>query len=157
MPALYELLTASTVSVGLTATTKDDALHAMIDLLEGHPSVDDLTAVRRAVLEREAIMSTGVGTGLGLPHAKTDAVRRTVVAFATLRTPIAYDAIDGAPVDLLFLLVGPERAQTEHIRLLSRISRLMQRTDLRAALCAAPNVETILALFEASEATLLDD
>ncbi len=149
--ALHDLLQPATVRIGLPGATKEEVIDAMVDVLRGHPAVEDLEAVREAVWAREATMSTGVGKGLGLPHAKTSAARRTVAAFAITRAPVDFGAIDDAPVRLVFLLVGTEAAKSEHIKILSRVSRLMNREAFRERLLQAESPDEIIALFEEGE------
>ncbi len=151
---LFELLEPSTIRVGLPGATKQEVLENLLSLLNGHPVVRDLEEVREAVQAREAVMSTGVGKGLGLPHAKTPAVRDTVAAFAVTQQPVDFGAIDDRPVQLLFLLVGTEEAKSQHIKILSRISRLMNRDTFRRQLLEAQTPEAVLDLFEAAEAQI---
>ena len=100
---------------------------------------------------REALMSTGVGKGLALPHARTAAVRETVAAFAVTAEPVDYHALDGQAVRLVFLLCGPEGERGSHITLLSRVSRLMNDDAFRARLQDAPDAATVLAAFREAE------
>ena len=153
---IHQLLTPDTVRVGLGGETKDEAINQLVDLLAGHPAVKDLEAVRAAVFERESVMSTGVGKGLGLPHAKTQAVHENVAAFAVTEEPVPFGAIDGRPVRLLFLLVGTETAKSQHIKILSRISRLMNRDSFRERLLHAGSPEQILRIFGEGEAQLFE-
>lgn len=153
---IHQLLTPATVQVGLPGETKDEVINNLIDLLAGHPVIRSLEEVRSAVFEREAVMSTGVGKGLGLPHAKTSAVTENVAAFAVTREPVPFGAIDGKPVRLLFLLVGSETAKSQHIKILSRISRLMNRDAFRERLLQATTPEEVLRIFEEGEAQLFE-
>lgn len=156
MMNLYQLLTPATVRVGLAAATKEDLINDLVDLLEGQPAVKGLEPIRQAVFARELQMSTGVGKGLALPHAKTAAVRDTVAAFAVTAEPVDYGAIDNQPVRLAFLLVGTEEARSQHIKLLSRVSRLMNRDPFRQRLLQARTPEDVIRAFEEGEASLLD-
>ncbi|ARA91848.1 PTS sugar transporter subunit IIA [Rhodothermaceae bacterium RA] len=153
---IHQLLSPRAISVGLPGATKTDVLNNLIDLLQGHPLVQDLEAVRAAVFEREEMMSTGVGKGLALPHAKTAAVSGTVAAFAVTAAPVPFDAIDHLPVRLLFLLVGTEAAKSQHIKVLSRVSRLMNQEAFRERLLQAGSAEEVLTIFTESEAELLE-
>lgn len=130
-------------------------LDNLVRLLERQPQVRDLEEVRRAVRARESVMSTGVGKRLALPHAKTSAVTDTVAAFAITEKPVEFGAIDNEPVRLLFLLVGTEEAKSTHIKLLSRVSRLMNRDAFRERLLRAPSPEIVLKLFEEGETELI--
>ncbi len=153
---VHHLLTPATIRLGLPGASKEDLLNNLIDVLANHPSVLDLDEVRAAVFAREEMMSTGVGKELALPHAKTGAVRETVAAFGVTAAPVAYGAIDNLPVRLLFLLVGTEAARSQHIKILSRISRLMNREVVRQRLLEAADAQTVLTIFEEAEGEMLD-
>ncbi len=147
------MLSPQVVEVHMEGTDKFDVISRLVNLLnDDKESIHDLDEVRDAVFEREKRMSTGVGKGLGLPHAKSSAVEKTLAAFATMKTPIDFNAIDGEPVQIIFLLVGPESAKSQHIKLLSRISRLMNRRELRESLLAAETPEEVIEVFRESEA-----
>lgn len=152
---ITQLLRADTVRVGLPGSTKDEVLTALLELVGNDPAVVDPEIVQADVLEREALMSTGVGQGLALPHAKTRGVDDAVAAFAVSRYPVDFGSIDDQPVQLFFLLLAPESARSQHIKVLSRISRLMNRTDIREALLAAQSSEEVLEILGQGEETLL--
>ncbi len=161
MPAIraldiHDLLTLDTVQVGLPGATKEDVLNNLIDCLEFSPAVRNVEDVRKSIFEREEIMSTGVGKGLALPHAKSPAVRESVAAFAVTEQPIDFGSIDDQPVRLIFLLVGTETAKSEHIKILSRVSRLMNRDRFRARLLNSKTREEIMSIFEEGEADLME-
>ena len=149
--SVASLLAPERVRVGLPAESREDVIEAVVAMLDGAPAVRDLARVREAVFAREAVMSTGVGKGLALPHARTNAVADTVAAFAVTAGPVAYGALDGQPVRLVFLLVGPEDERSTHVRLLSRISRLMNRDAFRARLLQATDADAVLAAFREGE------
>jgi len=135
------------IATGLRAENKEQALNAVIDLVSTSPRVHDIEKVRTAVLDRERLMSTGVGYGFAIPHGKTDAIDDIVAAFATLAEPIDFDALDNQPVRMIFLLVGRESQVGAHLKLLSRISRLMNNENFRNRLQAAGTSTDILSLF----------
>jgi mannitol/fructose-specific phosphotransferase system IIA component (Ntr-type) len=149
--SITDLLAPERVRVGLDVGGKEEAIEAVVGLLDNARAVRDLERVREAVLAREAVMSTGVGKGLALPHARTNAVADTVAAFAVTAAPVAYGALDGQPVRLVFLLVGPEDERSQHVRLLSRISRLMNRDVFRTRLLQAPDAAAVLRAFREGE------
>ncbi|MGI9175376.1 MAG: PTS sugar transporter subunit IIA [Rhodothermales bacterium] len=153
---IHQLLSPRTVRVGLPGTSKREVIDGLIDLLAHRLEPSKLEQVREAVHEREQRMSTGVGKGLALPHAKTSAVDETIAAFAVTEHPVDFEAIDGRPVRLVFLLVGMGQSGSQHIKLLSRISRLMNREELRERLLKAENAQAVLQAFRDAEAQLLD-
>jgi len=110
----------------LKGKQKEEVINELIDLFNNDKRVNDIEKVRNAVLEREKIMSTGVGKGFAIPHGKTD-------------------------VNLVFLLVGKDNLVSTHIKLLSRISRMMNKDDFREDLLKASSSEEILDLFRKEE------
>jgi mannitol/fructose-specific phosphotransferase system IIA component (Ntr-type) len=151
---INQLLRPDLVRIGLPGTTKKEVIDALVDVLEGHEDIDSLDEVRTAIFDREEMMSTGVGKGLGLPHAKTPAATDTVAAFATTDEPVDFGAIDDDPIRLLLLLVGPEDHKSKHIKILGRISRLVSRDSLRERLIEAQEPETIIEILREGEAKL---
>lgn len=151
---INQLLDPAHVRIGLDGTSKTDVIDALVDVLAGHGSISSLEAVREAIFEREDKMSTGVGKGLGLPHAKTPAASDTVAAFATTDAPIEFGAVDDVPVRILLLLVGPEEHKSQHVKILGRISRLVSRESLRERLLAADTPETVIKTLREGEAAL---
>ena len=146
-----ELLHAAYIRVNMHASSKEDILMGVTDLIKNHPAILDFDQVRKSVFEREDMMSTGVGNGLALPHAKTSAVDSLVVAFATMAEPVAFDSVDDLPVRLVFLIVSTEKEKTQHIKLLSRVSRCMNDFDVRKGLLAAASPDEVLSIFRLGE------
>ncbi len=128
----------------------------MVDIVARSPKVLDVEKVRTAIFEREKIMSTGVGNGFAIPHGKTDAVADIVAAFAVTAEPIDYESLDEKPVRLVFLLVGKDNLVGPHIKLLSRISRLMNKEEFRNRLLLVPTSREILELFRQEEASYFE-
>jgi PTS system fructose-specific IIA component len=152
---LSSLLTPDRVRVGLDAPTKADVLRGVVALAATSPAVLDADRLLADVEAREATLSTGVGGGLALPHARSAAVRETVAALATLAAPVDFDALDGAPVRLVLLLAGPDGDPGAHVRLLSRVSRLMSRDAVRERLMAAADPTDFCEALAEAEAALV--
>lgn len=151
-----DILTVEMVVTKLEGTTKNEIIDAMIDLVGKSSKVIDKQKVRDAIFEREEIMSTGVGNGFAIPHGKTDAVTDIVAAFAVTADPIDYQSLDEKPVRLVFLLVGKDNMVGPHIKLLSRISRLMNKEEFRNRLIELKSPAEILETFKKEEATYFD-
>lgn len=149
---LTELLSIDRVKIPLEATTKDELLRELVALVTGTQNSGMQEEVLRAVVAREAVLSTGIGYGVAIPHGKSPGVRDLVMAAGRARVPIEYDALDGQPVQLFFLLIGPEAAAGPHIKALSRISRIVRRDDVRARLTTAPDPGSFLRALEDAEA-----
>ena len=149
---LSELLTADRVRIPLGGRTKDDLLRELVGLATSGHGPDVTDAVLAAVREREGRMSTGIGDGVAVPHGKTPALGDLRLAAGALPVPVDFDALDGAPVELVFLLVGPESAAGGHVRALSRIARLLRQEPVRARLRAARTSEEFVQAIRESEA-----
>ena len=153
---IVDLLSEQVVRTNLPGTSKNDIINAIIELAASQDRVLDKEKVREAIFEREKIMSTGVGAGFAIPHAKSDAVSDIVAAFAVTAQPIDYQSLDDQPVRIVFLLVGRENMVGPHIKLLSRISRLMNNEDFRKRLLEAATPADVLEIFRKEEATHFD-
>jgi len=123
----------------------------MVDLLAAADRIEGRDDILRAVREREAVLSTGIGNGVAIPHGKSPTVPELRMAAGTVAHPIEYDALDGQPVRLLFMLVGPETAAGAHIKALSRISRLVRRDQVREQLFAARSAEAFYHTLQEAE------
>jgi PTS system nitrogen regulatory IIA component len=99
-----------------------------------------------AVLQRERLGSTGIGSGIAIPHCKLAKVTKLHGIFARLEKPIDFDALDGEPVDLIFLLVAPEAAGADHLKALARMARLLRDPAITAKLRATRDADGIFAL-----------
>ncbi len=153
---ISDILTEDLVVTGLEGKSKEDIIDALIEVVAASPKVLDKEKVRKAIFEREKIMSTGVGNGFASPHGKTDAVADIVAAFAVTAEPIDYQSLDEKPVRLVFLLVGKDNLVGPHIKLLSRISRLMNKEEFRRRLLEQHTAHGILELFRQEEATYFE-
>ena len=146
-----DLLNANFIIAELKGNEKEDTINELIDLFKEDSRVIDLERVRTAVLEREKIMSTGVGKGFAIPHGKTNAVNDILAAFGKTKRPIEYQALDNQPVHLVFLLVGKDNLVSTHIKLLSRISRMMNKDEFRAKLIESSSADEIINIFKKEE------
>ncbi len=148
---VLDLLGKNFIISDLKGQNKESVINELIDLFKDDPRIIDLEKVRDAVLEREKIMSTGVGKGFAIPHGKTNAVNDILAAFGKTSHPIEYDSLDGHPVYLVFLLVGKDNLVSKHIKLLSRISRMMNKDEFRDKLIKAKTSEEIFEIFRKEE------
>jgi PTS system nitrogen regulatory IIA component len=133
---LTELLTPDRIVVRLAATDKQGVLAELAQKLVDR-SGGTFSEVLAAVLEREAVLSTGIGFGVAIPHARCAGVRELSIIGGVSRAPVAYDGIDGEPVRLFFMIVGPEESAGLHVKILSRIARLVRSEDVRRELTEA--------------------
>ncbi len=148
--SLSELIPESGVLAELNASGRKQVLHALSELAERTLGVD-ARAILDAVMERERLGSTGVGEGVAIPHARTPLVGEVRGLFARLKSPVDFDAVDGRPADLIFMLLAPEDSSADHLKALARVSRLFRREDVRDALRLAPDAAAIHAILLGAE------
>ncbi len=150
---IAEIMGIDSVSVGMAADSKQDLLNKLLDLAMKSGKVSDREVARKEILEREKIMSTGVGKAIALPHAKTNAVTDSACALAILNQPIDYDSIDGEPVKIAFLLLGRENNVGSHLRILSKVSRYLNDDNFYDKLLACSSPEEVMQAFSDIEQT----
>jgi PTS system fructose-specific IIC component/PTS system nitrogen regulatory IIA component len=131
-----ELFLPEYIKIGLEAEDKDEAFEELVDAFCHVSKLDVREEALEALRERERLMSTGVQKGIAIPHGKTGAINRVYGMLGISRQGIDYDSLDGEPVYLLFMLLGPQLNPEAHLRLLKRVAELLQNpqffTDLAA-------------------------
>lgn len=151
-----DLLKTNFIIANLQGNTKEEVINELIDLFKNDPRVGDLEKVRSSVMEREKIISTGVGKGFAVPHGKTNSINEIIAAFGKTNNPLDYQALDNRPVNLIMLLVGRDNTVSIYMKLLSRISRMMNSDEFRKKLSEANTEEEIFELFKKEEENLYD-
>lgn len=142
---LRDLLGNDAVIAGVRPAGKKQALHLIASRAAGICALD-AAEVHEAIIEREKLGSTGFGGGIAIPHARSTKLEAITGFFFRLDQPIDFDAIDDAPVDLIFLLLAPEEDGSAHLRALAQVSRILRRPDMRQKIRQAPSEEAITAL-----------
>ncbi len=151
---LTEILKPENIKVPLTSTTKTDAIGELVTLLAENKSITDPKKVLDSVLDREATRTTGIGNGLAIPHGKCTGTTELVMAIGKAAAPIDFQAIDGRPVTLIWLLTSPPDKTGPHIHALARISRLMTIDKFRQALNTAQSGQEVYDIIVKQESTL---
>lgn len=146
MNDLSDLILPEAILPRLTASSRRQALQVVAEMLAKGAGVDPRAAFD-AVLMRERLSGTGMGEGVAIPHAPVAGVTRPIGAFARLETPIDFDALDGRPADLIFMLLAPPEKGADHLKALARVSRFLRRAETRERLRAARGAEELQALF----------
>ena len=160
---LTEILKPQDIKVPLQATTKAEAIAELVEVLKasgyfGEPKTDKATEnakkVLDAVMEREATRTTGIGNGLAIPHGKCNGTKDLVMAIGKAATPIDFQAIDGRPVTIIWMLASPPDKTGPHIHALARISRLMTIDKFRHAMMQTKSGQEAFDLIVAQENAL---
>lgn len=133
----------------LEADNKKDALNEMIELISSSEYIKNISAFKKAIIKREALMSTGIGLGIAIPHAKISECDDFVIAIGKLKNPIDYDSLDNKPVNLIFMIGASDTQDKEYIRLLSRLVLRLKDDTILKQLINATNEADILSIITA--------
>jgi fructose-specific phosphotransferase system IIA component len=148
---LTQILQPTCVKVPLEGKDKDAAITELVDVLDKNKLIQNRQTVLDAVFTRERTRSTGIGSGIAIPHGKCNAVKELVMALGVASNPIDFESVDGKPVAIIILLVSPQDQTGPHIQALARISRLMLDVDFKSALEKAPSSEAAYELMSERE------
>jgi fructose-specific phosphotransferase system IIA component len=148
---LLDFLTPQHIRAPLTATDKRGAIDELVDLLTAAGKVPDPKALKDAVWVREQTRTTGIGSGLAIPHGKCPGLPGLIMAVGKPAKPMDFESIDGQPVKLIFLLGSPPEKGSDHIQALARVSRLMTMDAFRERMYAAQSSEEIYELLKGQE------
>ncbi len=151
---LGDVLTESLIKVPLDKFSKDDIISELIDLFVPTEKLINKDNVLKAVLDREKIMSTGIGNAVAIPHGKSPDSPVLTVSMGVTQKDVDFDSLDGKPVRIIFMLVGPEKPASDHIKMLSRISRLCNQTAFRKKIIESDSPAEILKMIRDEEALL---
>lgn len=150
---IRNILDIRSIVVGLDVKDKDELLETMVELAAESGNILDIEEAKERIVEREKLMSTGVGNGVALPHAKTNQIKKTVGSFAVLKEPIEYDALDNQDVKIVLLLLGKETNVGEHLKLLSSISKQLGKETFISEILQSETSDDILNIFEKYDET----
>lgn len=146
MNLIANLLTADNVVVGLDASSKKRVFEHAGLLFENRYGIAR-GIIYDALFAREKIGSTGLGLGIAIPHGRIKGLKEAHGAFFRLATPVQFDAPDGQPVDLVFVLLVPEAASEQHLQLLSELAQMFSDKSFREQVAAAADATAAYALF----------
>lgn len=145
---IMEFLCSDSIVIDLKATEKKAAIKELVDSLASANKIKDSDEITKTILEREKLGSTGIGQGVALPHGKTDVVKEQIGVIGISSNGVEFNSLDGEPVYLIFLLVGPVDAAGQHLKALARITRLFKDRFFRQALRDAKTVKAVVEIIE---------
>ncbi|MBM7557052.1 PTS sugar transporter subunit IIA [Halanaerobacter jeridensis] len=148
---ISELLTTDLIKLSTEAQDKDGILQEMIETLEKNNKISDKDEFYQVILEREEKSSTGVGNGVAIPHGQSDVVEEAALVFAKSEAGIDFDSRDGEPAKIFFMIAVPEGGSSDHLSVLSKLSRKLMHEDFRTDLLNADSKEELLEVIEAEE------
>lgn len=144
---IRELLLKDVMIMNLKAKSKDEVIDEMVHKYFEQGVIDDEKLYKADIVKREQESTTGIGDGIAMPHAKDKAVKRATVLFAKSETGVDFDALDGQPVQLFFMIAAPEGANNTHLQALASLSSLLINPDLVAKLKQAQTPDEVQQLF----------
>jgi PTS system nitrogen regulatory IIA component len=148
---LSELLNEDAILLGLTSRDKESCIKELVQLLETAHRINTRGEILSKVLQRESMMSTGIGNGVAIPHGKTRQFDRLIAACAVARPGIDFDSTDGEPAGLFILLVSPENLRGPHVKALANVSRLLKEEAVRTSLQQAATPGQFLEILRTAE------
>lgn len=148
---LSKLIKSEFIKIPLKADTKEEALKEMVRFLTDTHNLEHFDEILEKVLEREKKMSTGIGYGIAVPHAKYDGIKDICLAVGVAKEGVPFEAIDDEPVHLIYVMISPAETAEPHILTLSAISRMMSYDDMRHLLKEAKDADEFLSLLKDGE------
>lgn len=138
----------SNLVIFLDAETRDEALYAMVDLIHKAGKLQDKQIFYDAIIEREKIVSTGIGMGAAIPHAKLPQYDDFFMAIGILNKGLDWNALDGSDVRLIFMIGGPDDKQTEYLQILSALTQAIKDEQIRKKMLTLNSPSDIIELFK---------
>lgn len=145
---IVDFLSHEAVTVDLAAQTKEDIIKELVQLLYKTKKIKDVAHIVKILMEREELGSTGIGQGIAIPHGKSDTIKNIVAAFGISKKGINFEALDGEPVNLIFLLVAPIDSAGAHLKALAKISRLLKDKFFRQALRESKDAKEVMKIIK---------
>jgi PTS system fructose-specific IIC component len=145
---ITELLTKDTITLDLKSTSKADVIPELVDVLDKAGKLIDKEEYKRAIFAREQQSTTGIGDGIAIPHAKTNAVKYPAIVFGRSKSGVEYEALDGQPSFLFFMIAATEGANNTHLEALSKLSTILMKQEAREQLLSAVTADEILAIID---------
>ena len=154
---IRDLLAAESIELNGSAAGKQDVLNKMVDLMAKSGKIRDVETYRKGVFAREEEGTTGIGEGIAIPHCKSDAVKAPGLAAMVVKDGVEFDALDGAPVNLLFLIAAPNTEDNVHLEVLSKLSVLLMDENFTNGLKNAKTVDEFLKVIDDAESAKDED
>ena len=148
---ISELLSASLVKLGLTSVSKEELFEEMVQLFADNHLIQDRAEALRVLEEREEMMSTGVGNGLGIPHGKLPEAERSLLAIGISREGIDYESLDGKPVYVVLTIFANPENPAQHIEILAEISRLFAIPGFTERIRSASSPQQVIDIIKSEE------
>lgn len=145
---IMEFLNKKAMTINLKASDKEGVIRELVELLAKAGEIKNKEELIKALLTRESLGSTGIGQGIGIPHAKSSAVKSLVAAFGLSQKGVNFDSLDGESAYIFFLLIAPEESAGPHLKALARISRMLKDKYFREMIRKSKDEKEVLKIIE---------
>lgn len=154
---ITDLLTTESIDLNFKVNSKSEAINHLVNLMYSTGNISDKEVYKSAILAREDLSTTGIGEGIAIPHAKTSAVKKATLVAAVSKDGVDYEALDGAPSHLFFMIAAPDGANNTHLDVLSRLSTILMDAKFREKLIHANSPQEFLKLINVKETEKFGD
>lgn len=148
---IIDLIDKKSININLSSNTKEHVIDELVDLVDDSGNLNNKEEYKKAILTREESSSTGIGEGIAIPHAKTNAVKNPCLAFGISKEGVDYDAFDGSLAHLFFMIAAPDGANNTHLEVLSRLSTILMDEEFKNKLINSSSKEEVLDLINEKE------
>jgi len=143
---IRDMLKKEFIITDLEASGKQEAIEELVRVLTGLNGGLNRETMVRVLLEREKLGSTGIGDGVAIPHGKMPGIEKMIIGFGRSKKGVDFNALDGRPVHLFFILIAPDNSSAQYLRVLARLSRMLKEPDMRDNLLKADSSEEIYSI-----------
>ncbi len=151
---ITDLLKKDTIILHLSSSNKQEVIEELVNKLDEAGRLSDREGYKQAIIKREEQSTTGIGEGIAIPHAKSEAVKNAALCFGRSKDGIDYESLDGQPANLFFMIAAPEGANDTHLDTLSKLSSMLMYDDFRQSLLNAGSADEILSIIDAKQTEL---
>jgi fructose-specific phosphotransferase system IIA component len=148
MVKISEILSTQSILLNSELDSKDEILKKIVELACNSGNIEDPKAVYNSVLERENIMSTGIGNNIAIPHTKSSGIKELTAALITFEKPVNFDSLDGKKISVAFLILSNDEELGMHIKILSKISRILHNRSFFDELLTLNKNTEVIELFD---------
>jgi fructose-specific phosphotransferase system IIA component len=141
---ILDFLDKDAIETDIKSVKKEDVVKELVGLLSSTHSIKDKASLIQTLMNRESLGSTGIGQGIGIPHAKSNSVKELIAVLGVSKNGIDFDSLDGEPTYIFMLLVAPEDAAGPHLKALAKISRMLKDKFVRDSIISAKDKKAVL-------------
>lgn len=149
---ITDYMSKDLITLNLKSRTKDAVLEELSELMVKSPNIENKNVIKKALMEREELGSTGIGKGIAIPHAKTDAASKLTIAFGISKEKIDFDSLDHEGVNIFFVFASPIEDSQIYLKVLARISRLIRNENFRNKLLNCKEADEVIKYIGEEEA-----